>query len=186
MESYKGLVKEHYRSIWGSNIEEKRWTRYPINTPNNDLTILEFKPTDKRKMWTYATCGMSSLNHKTPIELHLFSAIQDDSLLELLTSVAYFHNVEQSLNLGHTVNFGRPWQEDSECSYGLISLPYLDGPGLELFNPGNSDEIIFCYWLIPISLKERNYKMQYGLEALEEKFEESQFNYLDCSRESVV
>ncbi|MFS2187700.1 suppressor of fused domain protein [Mucilaginibacter sp. Mucisp84] len=186
MSIYNKLIKEHYISNWGSNYEEKIWTTGPINELDNTLTILEFKPTDNRKMWTYATCGMSTFSHEKPVELHLFSAIQNSSILELLTSVVYFHNLNQNLNLGHTVNFGRPWQENSECSYGLISLPYLDGPDLELFDPGNNHKTIFFYWLIPITLQERNYKMQNGLDALEEKLEESQFNYIDSERRSVI
>ncbi|WP_413670063.1 suppressor of fused domain protein [Mucilaginibacter sp. Mucisp86] len=186
MSIYNKLIKEHYISNWGSNFEERIWTKGPIKEFDNKLTILEFKPTGKRKMWTYATCGMSAFTHEKPVELHLFSAAQDNSILELLTSVVYYHNIYQNLNLGDTINFGRAWQGDSECSYGFISLPYLDGPDLERFYPDNSDRAIFCYWLIPITLQERNYKIQNGLEELEEKLEGSQFNYLDSNRRSVV
>jgi hypothetical protein len=186
MSIYNKLIKEHYISNWGSNFEEKIWTAGPINELDNKLTILEFKPTDKRKMWTYATCGMSAFSHEKPVELHLFSAIQDSSILELLTSVVYFHNVDQNLNLGHTVNFGRPWQGNSDSSYGLISLPYLDGTDIELLDPGDNHNIVSCYWLIPITLQERDYKMQNGLDALEEKLEKSRFNYLDSERKSII
>lgn len=186
MNAYSRLVKEHYISNWGDAFEEKRWTKGPINNLDNDLAILEFKPTDKRKMWTYATSCMSTFAHKSPIELHLFSAVQDDSLVELLTAIAYFHTVDQNLGIGHTVNFGRPWQGNSVCDYGLISLPYLDGPSLESLDLGGNYKTISCYWLIPITLQERDYKIQHGLEALEERLEEKQFNYLDNKRKSVI
>lgn len=186
MNIYNRLVEEHYISNWGSNFEEKIWTKGPIDKLNYEFTILEFKPTGKRNMWTYATCGMSTFTHQKPVELHLFSAIQDNAILELLTSVVYYHNTDQNLNLGHTINFGKSWQGNSKCSYGLISLPYLDGQDLERFCPDKDGRAIFCYWLVPITLQERNYKIQNGMEALEEKLEESQFNYLDSNRASVI
>jgi len=90
----------------------------------------------------------------------------------------------QALDLGHTVNFGRPWLNDSLCEYGLISLPYLDGPSLENLKKGNMT--IRCLWLIPITKSEVEFKKQYGLDLLEEQFEKTQFNYLDINRRSVV
>lgn len=129
---------------------------------------------------------MSTFTHNAPVDLHMFSAVQNDSILELLTIAAYYHSTENRLSLNHTVNFGRPWQGTSVCSYGLISLPYLDGPKLETLNSGNGNKTIACYWLIPITLQEREYKIKYGIDALEEKFEQKGFNYLDPERGSVV
>ena len=42
------------------------------------------------------------------------------------------------------------------------------------------------YWLIPISESEVEYKKAHGVEALEIKFDEAKFNYLDPNRASVV
>ena len=136
-------------------------------------------------MWTYATCGMSTYSHKSPIELHLFSSIQDDSIIELLSTVCYYHNVETNLDLGHTVNLGCPWQDSSESSYGLLSLPYLDGPALELTISMNAKNIHF-YWLIPVMKAEVEYKKEFGLEALEVQFDANEFNFLNPNRRSVV
>lgn len=86
--------------------------------------------------------------------------------------------------MGHTVNFGCPWFEKSNSEYGLISLPYLDGPLLE--NLQSSSRKIQFLWLIPITVSEVNYKKQNGLEALEQKFDEAYFNYLDPYRKSIV
>ncbi|EKJ86463.1 suppressor of fused domain protein, partial [Leptospira meyeri serovar Hardjo str. Went 5] len=41
-------------------------------------------------------------------------------------------------------------------------------------------------WLIPITEAERNYKIDYGIEMLEEIFEEKQLNYLDFTRKSLI
>jgi hypothetical protein len=41
-------------------------------------------------------------------------------------------------------------------------------------------------WLIPITAEELQYKKDNGVEALENKFEETEFNYIDPFRNSVV
>jgi hypothetical protein len=41
-------------------------------------------------------------------------------------------------------------------------------------------------WLLPITAEERAYKIEAGLEALEQKFETTSFDYTDPLRASVV
>ncbi len=151
-----------------------------------DFTILEFSPTLGRKFWTYVTAGMSD-KKDGKLELHIFSLERDKSIVELLTAVAYYHlTSDDKLNLWHTVNFGRPWQKGSDCQFGLISLPYFDGPILENFEITNNISVIKFYWLIPITTQEREYKIKYGVEALEERLEKNNFNYLNPLRKSVI
>jgi hypothetical protein len=127
---------------------------------------------------------MSSQADATLIELHLFSRLKTDSLIEQLTAIAHFHVTGDYLDIGHTVNFGRPWVQNSACDSGLLSPPYLDGPNLEWLELPRRR--IRCLWLIPITPAERNYKKKHGLDALETKFEEAKFDYLDPLRRSVV
>jgi hypothetical protein len=128
---------------------------------------------------------MSQPEDAERLELHLVTwekkAIEH-GLVELLTVVAHYHRTGRALGLGHTVNFGRPWLPGSRCTHGLISLPYLDGPNLEWL----AEPRIQFLWLIPVTEAEVRYKRQHGLEALEQRFEESQFNYLDPVRASVA
>ncbi|WNJ21534.1 suppressor of fused domain protein [Pontibacter sp. G13] len=156
----------------------------PILACKETFRVLEFSPNSTRDMWTYATCGMASLNDEKPIELHLFSSKQDRSIVELLAAVSYYHLSEVNFNLWDTMNFGRPWQDKSICLHGLISLPYLDGPKIE--NLMIAGKCIKSYWLIPISESEVKFKARFGVEALEELFDTRDFNYLDASRKSVV
>jgi len=151
-----------------------------------DFQVLEFAPTRKRDMWTYATCGMSSGDNKQGLELHLFASEQSDSHVELLTVVAHFHLTESRLGLHHVVNFGRPWVEGSKCSFGFVSLPYLDGPSLENLDLDKGRKQIKCLWLIPITATERAYVVRYGAEALEAKFDEGPLDYLDSFRSSLA
>jgi hypothetical protein len=171
-------VLHHYVRNWGGDYRLDRW-------PGERLEIAVFPPRAGRNVWTYATVGMS----ETPeageahgLELFLFSRNDDAGHVELLTVMAWFHQAKESLGLGHTVNFGRPWQPDSTLGYGLISLPYLDGPKLE-WDP---EQRFRCLWLIPITGAERNYKIESGQEALEQALEAANFDYADPMRASVV
>lgn len=138
-------------------------------------------------MWAYCTCCMSQKQDTNPIELHIFSEKKDESLIELLTAIVYYHKNINKLNIWHTVNFGRGWQDDSSCNYGLISLPYLDGPKLEnLYLDDATEKCVKFYWLIPITKLEVDYKKEYGIDALELLFEKQSFNYLNPYRKSVV
>ena len=82
------------------------------------------------------------------------------------------------------MNFGRSWFPESSCGFGLISLPYLDGPKLEWLELATTR--VRFLWLIPITEKERVYKKAEGLEALEKRFEDAKFEYWSPARQSVV
>jgi hypothetical protein len=184
MSAYLEQIAEHYADVWGRKGEVRRWLQGPVYELPEGFHVLVFAPTPERRMWTYATCGMSQPGDARPLETHLFAPHDSESLVELLTVVAHYHRTGAPLGLGHTVNFGRPWLDDSHCEYGLLSLPYLDGPPLEWLELG--DVRIQFLWLIPITRQERDYKKQHGLEKLEELFERQHFDYLDPKRPSVV
>jgi hypothetical protein len=183
--SFEKEIIEHYKNNWNNLPKIEVWDNEKENKKIDNFKVLEFSPTKNRDMWTYATCGMSTMDEEIPIELHIFSRKQDKKLVELLTVIAYYHR-ENNLGLFHTVNFGESWQGNSKCTYGLISLPYLDGPTLENLYLQPIDENLKFYWLIPIYENEVEYKKKYGIEKLENKFDETSFNYLDPNRNSVV
>lgn len=135
-------------------------------------------------MWTYATCCMSAAGDPKAIELHLFSPREDDTIVELLAVVAHYHRTGSTLDLDHTVNFGRPWMPSSSSDHGLISLPYLDGPKLEHLRKDSS--MVEFYWLIPITKAEVEYKKVKGLEALETLFDQKELDYVNPSRPSLI
>jgi hypothetical protein len=184
MPSYQARLLAHYRAHWPAPPTPLRSTRPSVQHVAATFHVLEFAPSAHRAMWTYATCGMSSWHVDRPLELHLFSASQARDLVDLLTAVAHYHQTAHALSLGHTVNFGVPWQPDSLCSYGLLSLPYLDGPTLETLHVAQRQ--VSCCWLIPITLAERDFKRAAGLEALEELFDQPPLDYLAPLRPSVV
>lgn len=118
------------------------------------------------------------------IELITYSKNLDKSRVELLTLNASFHRNSEPLNLHHTVVVGQLTDFDTTCDHGFISLPYIEGEELEIINLNGRE--IHCYWFIPITEKERDYKIEFGCDALEDLFEEKQFDYLDEQRRSLV
>ncbi len=142
-----------------------------------------FAPRPSRALWTYATCGMADERERGGPELHLFSKDASPLLVELLTIVAHYHRTGASLGLHHTVDFGRPWLPESQCDHGFISLPYLDGPKLEVQHPSGETRHL---WLIPVTASERAFKRTHGAEALEQRFESAQFDYADPQRHPVA
>jgi hypothetical protein len=182
--NWTNAIKEHYSQKWNVQPEVCLFQRGPVHELPPEFRVLAFPPHNERSMWTYATCGMSLPDDPKPIELHMFSKVRSESLVELLFVTAHFHRTSARLDLGHTVNFGRPWLTSSPCTFGLVSLPYLDGPDIENFEC--RDGTGKCYWLIPITKAELELKKVEGVEALETRFDASRFDYAEPMRASVV
>lgn len=134
----------------------------------------------------FATIGLSHINPSSLIELHLLGhALRDDQpILEALYAVGRYVETGEKINRGHIVNFGRPYLPGSRCCFGLVSRPYPIGPDLELFRIRSKQ--VSCFWLLPITNAEREFALEHGLEALEQKFDDAELDFLNAKRESVV
>jgi hypothetical protein len=182
--AYLQHIRRHYVQNWGLMPAEQRWLHGPVSELPDGFHVLVFAPTASRRLWTYATCGMSLEADDAPLEVHLFAIAEDEAHVELLTMVAHFHRTCATLGIGHRVKFGRPWTPGSGCNRGYLSLPYLDGPNLEwLRGPSVQTRNL---WIIPITADESAYVDAHGTKALEDLFEESNFNYANPHRPSVV
>jgi hypothetical protein len=177
---YSTAIERHYSAQWGPVFRRERLTVGPIDDLPADFSLLVFQA---RGTLRYATRCMSTPTDEFPLELHLLGegAAFRPELVELMTMVAHFHRTTR-LDVGHSVNFGRPWVAGATCSFGLISLPYLDGPALEWM----PEPRVRFLWLVPITEQEREFKKAHGLEALEQRFESGKFDYLDPNRASVT
>jgi hypothetical protein len=182
--TWDDAIRRHYQSAWNIAGSSCPLPAGPIHDLPIGFSILRYEPHGNRSMWTYATCCMSQPADRSPIELHIFSPLASDLIVELLVATAHYHRTGHALDLWHTVNFGRPWLGGSACEHGFISLPYLDGPQLEDLRSGTSSAK--CYWLIPVTNAEVRFKAEHGVKALEASFEEASFNYLDPKRPSAV
>jgi len=147
-------IHEHYLKHWHNFVGAIKFERGPIEDLPDEFRVLRFAPSADRRMWTYATQCMSQPDDDSRLEVHLFAADEHKDLIELLAVAAHYHRTCARLDLGHTVNFGRPWLPDSACDHGLISRPYLDGPGLEWLTVGGSKTRF--QWLIPVTKREVN------------------------------
>jgi hypothetical protein len=186
MSGHYNEVASHYVSVWGNQPTIKRWTIGPTSDLPPAFCVLEFPPSKAKPLWAYATCCMSQIEDTDRLELHLFSPIQYEPHVELLTVVCHYHRTGRPLGLGHKVNFGRPWMDRSKCDHGLISLPYVDGPKLEHCGSVAASTFVRFLWLLPITAAERDYQCTSGLEALETKFDEAEIDFADPARPSVV
>jgi len=184
MTPYCKSIFEHYREAWSAPLETVQFRAGPIWQLPGDFTVLRCPPHGDRRMWTYATQCMSQSSDSIALELHMFSNARTDSIAELLVAMAHYHRTAQQLGLDHTVNFGRPWLPNSMCDFGLISLPYLDGPKLEWMELG--PRRVRFLWVVPISDSEREFCKREGVSALEARFEETQFDYANPLRQAVA
>lgn len=182
--NYNKIIQKHYLDNWNQEGKSIVWEMGPMNDLDNHFSILEFEPRKDTNMWAYATCCLTDDFQENPIELFMFSPKKSMECIEILTALAFYHKTESELALWHTVNFGKGWFSGSKLTHGLISLPYLDGPNLENLELG--EDLIKFYWLIPISESEAKFKDREGIEALEQKFDNGDFNYLNPNRKSVV
>src|SRR5690349_13330900 len=156
---YLQNIQRHYRRSWG-DFDELHFTKGPpahVRELPPAFSILRFPASQRRSLFTYATCGMSLIDDAERIECFLLAPFaEDDTLCELLTVTAWYHRTGARLGCGHTVNFGRPWLTRSHCDHGLFSVPYLDGPELEWLDAdGTRTQFL---WLIPITSQERDFK----------------------------
>jgi hypothetical protein len=181
-EEYLAAIGAHYRRMWGAAEVVSRLPRGPVAELPAGFVVHGIRRGDE--MMAYCTVGMSEASDDEPLELHLLAppAAEPHDLVELLHAVAHYHRTGHRLGLGHSVSFGRPYVAGSTCEFGLISLPYLDGPRLEWMD---APEVRFL-WLLPITAAEREYKKQHGTEALEQRLEAGPVNYLDPRRRSLV
>jgi hypothetical protein len=183
--SYTDQLRRHFELYFGLTGKQLILDAGPKEKLHPDFVVLEFPPNSRHNMFSYCTVGMSCDRlDDNRIELLIYSPKADESLVELLTVTASYHRNVLPLNLHHSVNIGQPWLDNSKCDHAFISLPYLEGEEFELFSfEGNE---VHCYWLIPITEKERDYHLENGCEALEELFENKQLNYLDPDRECLI
>ena len=178
------FLKLHLEEYWGKCTGEQFRIPDPHKKMPSAFRVLEFPPSEAHDFWIYSTLGMSIDMSDHLIELHVFSQKKDIELVELLTVTASFHRNDTPLDLHHSVYIGQPWQDNSLCDHAFLSLPYLDGDELEIFN--FDENHLHNLWLLPITEEERDYKMEYGWNALEELFEAKELNYLDPNRVSCV
>ena len=182
IELYRRDLDQHCSEYWGPKTDERIWQGGPALPSECRISI--YPPSNKTGCWIYATSGMTPFEEQSLMEIFLMSPCESEGHLELLTAIAHFHQTGALLGPEHTINFGRPWLPQSQCSFGLITHPWTFGPEMEHARLIGKD--VELLWLVPITAEEREYKIASGVSSLESLFEQHQFNYLDPLRPSLV
>ncbi|HVQ90593.1 MAG TPA: suppressor of fused domain protein [Mycobacteriales bacterium] len=193
MEASTGLtarsaVEAHLRRGFpGQRVITQGWQTGAIAESNPDIRVLRVDPETRGGLWLHVSSGAwaSTAGQAQPIghEFVLVTPFKTLRAVELLVEVVYYHGV-QPLDVGDTVPIGEPWLPGSSCTHLLISAPYLIADELWSLRVGHRE--IRLLWTIPITVAERDYVTQYGLDALEERFEVAGLEYWDPHRASVV
>ena len=180
----RSIVEQHLRDFLADHTcEEFYWRAGPRHDEVPRLSVLEFAPGPKRRGWVYATLGGYELCDDPRLEFVLVAPKQNYRHVELLTMAAWYHG-RHTLGNGHTLPIREPWLPGSELDHYLVSTPYPFGPDLELCNL--VDAHVHVKWLLPITASEREFKVNEGLEALEQRFDDVGIEYWNPNRESVV
>lgn len=183
-ESIYSSLENHVRSFFsGHTISDFVWRPGLIEQTLPRFRVMQIAPGSKSSLWTYVSIGAWEAGNESKIEFILCAPEENSRFVELLAMTTYYH-CKHTLGLGHTFPIGEAWVEGSICDYMLVSLPYPFGDELEVCNTENDH--IHLFWLLPITEQERRFKVENGLEALEEKFEEKELKYWQVGRKSVV
>jgi hypothetical protein len=150
-----------------------------------DLHVMQIGPGPRGSSWAFVTVGCwSAVNHDGHgLEFVMTAQRRDRAIVDLLAMVAFYH-VTHALDHWHCMPIGAPWLPGSACDHLLVSLPYLHGPDLETCAlPEGNARIL---WLLPITAEEKDFRIERGTDALEERFDEAGIDPTDPFRESVA
>jgi hypothetical protein len=177
-------IDEHIRTFFiGHDISDQQWPKGPGPERLPSLRVLAVSPGPRSKIWTYVTCGAWEASQKNPFEYLMTSDQPSSRYVELLTIVAFFA-LTHDLGVGHTMDIGEPLLPGSPCRDVYLSLPYTFGPQLERIRRDGQDGQIL--WVFPLTLSEKVYLLANGVDALEDRLENSGVKYWTPFRPPVV
>jgi len=172
----------------GHAVTRRQWPLGPVEQRIPGFFVYAVGPGPRFAGWTYLTagCWRATARHQHGLEFVLSTNTDDVRHVELLTMLAYYHAGQDSqrLDLGHTVPIGEPWMPGSLCEFQLIALPYAYGPDLEVCAWSNGHARILATQ--PITEAEHKLKVAQGLEALEQRLEETAADFANPHRPSVA
>ena len=187
----QAAIEAHLRHGFpGQRVVVQGWRTDAMSAPH--VRVLRVDPETRGGLWLHVSSGASVPAPGGPpagaagsagSEFVLVTPFKTLRAVELLAMVVYFHGVEE-LKVGDTVSVGEPWLPGSSCGHLLVSSPYLLAD--ELWTLPLPRRLVHFRWVIPITVRERAYALDRGLEALEQRFEEAGLEYWDPHRASVV
>jgi Suppressor of fused protein (SUFU) len=180
-------IRRHYSAYWsGRDHEEFEWTAGPIGRRLPGFRVRRIAPGNPADPWVYASVGAwQATDGEDGKEFFILSPSESPSHGETLAMVAHFHaDPAHRLEIGSTMNIGRPWMDGATAGHLLVSLPYPYGVKLEHCDADGTH--VQVLWLVPITAAEATYRRQRGLEALEQLLETNGVDVLSPDRASLV
>ena len=177
-------IEQHIRRFFnGHQIAAQQFHQGPAVHDLPDLSVLEIGPGPRSAGWTYVTCGAWEATSTNLLEYLMTADQARPRYVELLTIIAYYA-ISATFGVGHTVSIGEPLLDGSLCEDVYLSLPYVFGPDLERFTlDGREGHIL---WAFPLTPAEKQYLLDNGVQALEDRLEDSRVEYWSPFRPSVV
>jgi suppressor of fused protein SUFU len=180
--------QSHIETFWPDRPHEDFiWTLGPTGESLPRFRVRRIAPVKRRDPWVYVTLGVweATAQDAHGSEFLLLSPEENPLHVELLAMVANLHlDPRYRLNVGSTIDIGRPWIDGSAANHLLVSLPYPYGPALERCDLG--ERHIRFFWLVPITAAEAELARNNGHEALGRLLEESNVDLLAPKRRSLA
>jgi hypothetical protein len=181
-------IRSHLARFWPDRPQEEFvWTLGPIGASLPRFRVRRVAPVEPTDPWVYVTVGAweATAEGAHGSEFFLLSPEENPLHVELLAMVAHLHaDPRYRLDVGSTVNIGRPWMEGAASDHLLVSLPYPYGRALEHCELG--ERHVRFLWLVPITAAEANVVRAKGLETLERLLEQSNVDVIAPERPSLV
>lgn len=180
--------RSHLDRFWPDRPHEGFvWTLGSIGESLPRFRIRRVAPFERRDPWVYATvvAWEATAGDAHGTEFFLLSPTENPLHVELMAMVTNLHaDARYRLNVGTTIDIGRPWMDGSAADHLLVSVPYAYGPALEKCELG--ERHIRFLWLLPVTAAEANLVRSQGLEVLERLLEQSNVDVISPSRRSLA
>jgi hypothetical protein len=180
-------IRAHVQAFWpDSTMTEEAPVSGAIERNVPGFRVLRLRPHARGMPAVYLTCGcFASENEHIRHEFFITSPWEAREHVETLTMLANYHaDAHFRLKVGSIVGIGDPWMANSNCDHLLISLPYPYGPKLEWLPL--EEACLRFLWALPITPEEAAFARLKGVEALEQRFDGAELDYLNPYRDPVV
>jgi len=193
-DKFQEARERHYRRYFGPLTQN---VMHSTDLKRVHVDIYQFEPTAKRPYWTLITGGMSDEPQPLPTDCPEHISPRAEIMMYVSKPAGWMFSVLKGLaempfddntyiHWWHTIPNGMPMTAtpSSLTSYFFLP-PYFEAKrfgGLKL----GGDAVDFL-WMIPITEAEREFAMEHGSQALEDKLEEAEMSQVvDESRLSLV
>lgn len=187
MEIKKIIAKKELEIIGG----KPQVFRYWDDNERNNIDILSSSDRPYQGVISYATIGLSEceiglLKNDKSLRVELLGACdeKEEFFANMLATTAFEVMKKKKCSYGDIIqNVISDYSTDSEMKHVYLMNPFL-WEGFETLE--FRDRSVAWLLLIPISEQEKDYAIENGWEALEDKFEEADIDIFNLNRKSIL